>query len=247
MLSIGILTHFAPKTLANTLSTYKKAGLFDVSDDIFVVIQMSERQDQEKKVCDMFGIRAVCLPDNGNMASGFKAIYENAKYEYVLFLENDFILQTTPAETKTFIENALHFLQHKRVDIVRGRSRKYPGEPNYAEKHTYVHPDEFVESSELSECIYWVSDPERLYPTKISRVQPLITGDTWYQSLSESCNYTNNPYVCSKTFFRKYILPYLRFGGSIEKDIAAIWQKSHHRCVFGPGLFTHNRYLDGHS
>ena len=246
MLSIGILSHYAPKTLEHTLATYKNAGLFELSNDIFVVIQKSNRQEQEKIVCESFGVRAICLPDNGKMASGFKAIYENALHDYILFLENDFIIGASPQETKEFIENTLYFLNTMKVDIVRGRSRKHPGEPNYAYHLRNTSPEKLINCMHLSESIYWLEDPEIVYPTKISRIQPFIGKEKWYTSSSESCNYTNNPYICSKDFFSRVVLPHIKFGGNIEDELTDIWSKSNYTCVFGPGLFTHDRTFDGH-
>jgi glycosyltransferase involved in cell wall biosynthesis len=238
MLSVGILSHFAPHTLEKTLISYKKHGLFELSDDIFAVLQLSNRQEEEKIICDKFNVRSICLDDNGRMGSGFKAIYENARHEYILFLENDFEINEEN-ETKEFIENSMYFIKEMNVDVVRGRSRKNPGEPNFA-----LHVKNL--SSHLSECIYYIDDPEIIHPTKIYRIKPKIGDKKWYTSTSEFCNYTNNPYICSKIFFEKTVLPYCIFGCNIENDLTYIWSKNTYKCVYGPGLFTHYR-LDGHS
>lgn len=246
MLSIGILTYYAPKTLEHTLQTYRKNGLLDQSDDVFVVIQFSSRQDQEKSVCDSFGVRAVCLPDNGKMAWGFKQIYEHAKHDIILFLENDFIIDTSVEDTTTFFNNCTHFLKEG-VDIVRGRSRAHPGDPNYAYIHLrHIPPEQFVNNTHLSESIYWLEDPEQTYPSKISRVTPACGTDKWYSTSSRHCNYTNNPYICSKEFFKKAILPFIEFGKDLEKELTKHWANNQYTCVFGPGLFTHDRAYDGH-
>ena len=247
MISVGILSHYAPKTLEYTLKSYKAAGLFDLTDDIFAVLQMSNRQHEEKAVCDSFQIRAICLPDNGRMASGFKAIYENANHEYILFLENDFVIHESPAKTIDFFKNIMYFMTSMNVDIVRGRSRTMPGEPNHA-KNAYKNwdPSVFIHELHLSECIAWVEDPELIYPSKISRVEPICGTDKWYTSSSASCCYTNNPYVCSKMFFKRAILPYIQYGCDVETELTKKWSESEYICVFGPGLFTHERRFDGH-
>jgi GT2 family glycosyltransferase len=107
MLSIGILSHYAPNTLSKTLSSYK--SLFEITDDIFAVLQYSDKQKEEEKVCEEFQIRYISLSDNGIMGSGFKAIYENAKYDYILFLENDFEIDKN-INVDDFINNSIHFL-----------------------------------------------------------------------------------------------------------------------------------------
>ncbi len=248
MLSIGILSHYAPKTLRNTLETYKKNGLFEVSDDIFAVLQMSNRQQQEIDVCNEFNIRYVALSNNGRMAWGFKEIYENAKYEYILFLENDFCIYCDNTEVKEYIENALYFLNNGIVDIIRGRSRKNPGEPNYGYQYLrHIEPSKFIDCMHLAECSWWLTEPEKIYPTKISKINPLYGNNDWYLTTAKSCNYSNNPYICSKSFFKHAILPYIEFGKNLEDELTPIWATKDYKCGFGYGIFTHNRSYDGHN
>lgn len=247
MISIGILSYNAPQTLENTLNSYKNTGLLDLTDDIFVVSQMSDRQAEEKAVCDMFGLRCILLPDNGKMAWGFKAIYENAKHDSIMFLENDFVINASRQDVMHFYRNAIYFLKIQKADIVRGRSVSNAGWPNYAHMNLCnIDPSEFINHKHLSECIYWVSEPDLLYPSKISKISPLIQNkySKWYKCNSYSCFYTNNPYVCSKKFFEKNILPYLKFNANIEDEMENEWRHKNFTCVFGPGLFTHDRKFE---
>lgn len=249
MLSIGILTFNAQKTLENSLLTYKETGLLNLTDDVFVVSQMSDLQSEEKVVCDSFGLRCILMPDNGKMAWGFKAIYENAKYENILFLENDFVINASKKDVKIFYVNCLYFLKVQNADIVRARSRKEPGFPNYAHMNlSHIDAIELIDDKHLSECIYWVEDPELIYPSKISRIKPFVQNGLWkwYKTTSYSCNYTNNPYACTKTFFRNNILPHVTFGANLEDEMNNEWRHKNFTCIFGPGLFTHDRKFDGH-
>jgi hypothetical protein len=242
MLSIGVLTYNAPTTLHHSLNSYKESELLTLTDDFFVVIQMSPRQQEERGICEKFNIRFILLPDNGNMASGFKSIYENAKYENILFLENDFIIYKNINDTKNFYDNCLFFLT--KYDVVRGRSRTKPGIPNYAYDLRHTDPSELIHHHHLAESIYWLEDPELIYPTKIEKLThtEILGNEKWYKSTSESCSYTNNPYACSKTFFKENIYPYLEYGKNIEEQMLDVWGKNH-KCIFGPGLFTHDRKI----
>ena len=245
-ISAGVLTYFAPKTLRNTLETYKKAGFLDIVEDFFVVIQKSDRQLLEKEVCDSFGVRSVLLSTNGRMASGFRAIYENARTDVILPLENDFVIQASQ-EVKPFLTNALYFLDQG-YDIVRGRSRKNAGVPNYASDFwSKESPHTFMHHTHLCECSHWEDDPDLVYPSKIQKVRPQDGSEAWYTTDARSCNYTNNPFLCKKEFFAKAILPHLVDGENIEDRLTPIWSTKAYSCVFGPGLFTHDRSYDGHS
>lgn len=189
------------------------------------------------------------MAENGNIAWGFKAIYENARNDIILFLENDFIIDTnTPKNIiEDFLANSLDFLLKNECDIVRGRSRTNPGEPNHAFRTMKnKSPATHIDSPLLSESIYWDEHPDKTYPSKISRIQPLKGNDSWYIASSKSCNYTNNPYICKRAFFKASIYPHLKFGENIEDTFSSIWTQHNYRCVFGPGLFTHYRSYDGH-
>ena len=244
-ISAGVLTYYAPKTLEYTLTTYRDSGLLRLVDDFFVVIQKSDRQMQEKEVCEAFKVRYILLTDNGHMASGFKAIYDNARNQLVLFLENDFIIEGSETETRTFLENALYFINEGH-EWVKGRSRDRAGEPNFALMFHRA-GSSLVETTHLSESIYWDESPEQTHPSKISAVTAPHGSSAWYSASSKHCNYSNNPYLCKRSFFKAEILPHLVFGENIEDRLTPMWALSNHKCIFGPGLFTHNRSYDGHT
>jgi hypothetical protein len=216
-------------------------------DDIFVVIQKSDRQMEEKEVCKEFNIRYILMPDNGKMASGFKEVYNKARNETLLFLENDFIIKTSKEEVLEFLLNSLYFLHKGGYDIVRGRSRDNPGVPNHAYNNMKdKSPYTLVNDSHLSESIYWDTNPDKTYPSKITRIIPIQGDKPWYTSSSKSCNYTNNPFLCTRTFFKEAIYPHLYVNENIEDRITPLWSNMDYKCVFGPGLFTHDRSYDGH-
>jgi glycosyltransferase involved in cell wall biosynthesis len=248
MISIGIHTWNAPITLERSLTTYKESALLEVSDDIFVVSQNSESQAAEKEICDKFGIKFIALPDNGRMGSGYNAIYENAKHEYLMLLENDWTLNADRDSVDYFFANAIEFLKNG-YDVVRARSRSNPGVPNGAAAWFSHHPPEIILQhgpNYLSESMFWINDPESVFPDHISKVDSVIParnhGESWYTATSDYCNHTNQPCIYKKSFYRDAILPYCVFGKSIEDQIHNNWAKQQYKCVFGFGLFTHERH-----
>ena len=244
-ISVGILSYFAPKTLDHTLKSYRDSGFLDIIDDLFVVIQISDRQKEEEAVCKTYNIKYILLPDNGNIASGFKIIYDNAKHEILLFLENDFIIENKE-EVSDFLKNAVYFLKEDFCDVVRCRSRNNSGVPNYAKDSFIGKSSEDIKNSiHLSEIFYIDTNPEKTYPDKIKKIDPTIGDKPWYITSSRYCNYTNNPCMYKRQFIKDEILPHLVYGENIEDRITTIWSSKNYRCVFGPGLFTHDRKYDG--
>ena len=39
--------------------TYKVSGLLDISNDVFAILQKSDKQDEEVKVCEKYTIRYI--------------------------------------------------------------------------------------------------------------------------------------------------------------------------------------------
>ena len=253
MLSVGIHTWNAPITLERSLNTYKESGFLEISDDIFVVSQKSELQETEKEICDRFGIRFIALPDNGMMGSGYKAIYDNAKHEYLMLLENDWPINANRGSVSYFFVNAVEFLRNG-YDVVRARSRENPGMPNAALWwFGKSKPEDVLKMTRpanglqyLSESIFWEEHPEIAFPNHISKIESAIParthGESWYTTTSKNCNHTNQPCIYKKSFFRDAILPYCVFGKTIEDQIRNAWATHEYKCVFGFGLFTHERH-----
>lgn len=253
MITIGILTYYAPKTLEYTLNSYVKAGLFELLEDIFVVIQKSSRQIEEEAVCKKFNVRYISLNTNGRMAGGFKAIYENANpnNKYIMFLENDFTIGVNKEKVVNFFKNAFYFLESGMADVIRARNRNNIINNCGYEYLRNIPPHEFVNNTHLSECIFWLDHPEILYSTKIKKVEGLIPAEEldeeWYISTSKYCNYTNQPCIYLKDFYKTEVYPYLVHGENIEDRLTDIWATKNYNCIFGYGIFDHDRCFDGHN
>jgi hypothetical protein len=241
--SIGILTHRSPVTLFNTFLSYQASGLLECTDDIFCIIQPSDKQDQEVECCNHFQVRAVVEKENGMMAWGIKRVFEEAKYENVLFLESDFRCLRQKETIQNLLSYALQVLETKEADVVRLRSLKKAGHPlqiNHFKGNELSSPDHI---RQLYVCTHYLEHPEDSFPDAISVVKrnPLI-----YRMSSKHCVYTNNPTLVTKEFFTQSILPYIQFGKHLEPEIDTDWATKYtHTIYITEGLFTHVR-LDGH-
>lgn len=242
-ISIGILTHRSPVTLFNTFLSYKASGLLDCTDDIFCIIQPSDKQDQEVECCNQFQVRAVVETENGMMAGGIKRVFEEAKYENILFLESDFRCTTAKSITKDILEYAISVIHSKETDIVRLRSLVYPGHPIQAKSFIGKELIDDDHAGQLYLCTHYLAEPEKKFPEYISLVKenPRV-----YKMSSKHCVYTNNPTITSKAFFTKNIFPYIEVGKHLEPEIGIDWKhKFSHSIYITQGIFTHVR-LDGH-
>jgi hypothetical protein len=242
-LSVGILTHRSPITLENTLVSYKESGLLDLVDDIYCIIQPSDKANQELCVCIYYGVRPVLEEKNGMMAWGIKRVFEEAKHEYVLFLESDFRSLYKKEIIKTMLDYAIHVLSNKEADVIKLRSLKRPGHPNQSRLFDGKETMDDDHLGQLYFCTNYLEEPEKKFPEYVSLVQdkPRV-----YKMSSKNCVYSNNPNITSKEFFKSNILPYVEFGKHLEPEIGIDWKRKYNHIIYIPqGIFAHVR-LDGH-
>lgn len=234
-ISIRILSWNNGKTLKNTLSSYRKNGLLEISDDITVLFQ--EVSNQDKEIAKQFGIKHIGLEENIGIGKGVSQLIENAKYELVLFLENDWELIENKKTLQERINSGIKMLENG-FDIIRYRSRKNPGYPVHSLTHKgkeleYYDDWHKVTSPHLLESLYWL-DPTKSFPDKIQKQgEYFITTSRW-------ANWTNNPFLLRKDFYLKNISEIAKKSEHFERDIAEWWVKQDFRIAQGEGLFTHN-------
>ena len=233
--SIGILSWNNLKTLKNTLKSYKKNGLLDVSDDIVILFQ--DVTDADKALADRFKVKYIGLHENVGIGNGIKRLAQNAKYEQMLFLENDFELTENFSAVFSRIQSGLAKI-NAGYDVVRFRSRKNPGHPLFSLDHKGNELDYYDDwhectSPHLLESLHWL-DPAERFPDKIQR-----DGDE-FVTTSRWANWTNNPFLINRHFLIDTILPFAGESVSFERNIASWWVKQNFKIAQGEGLFTHN-------
>jgi hypothetical protein len=178
------------------------------------------------------------------MAWGIKQVFEEAKYENILFLECDFRCYEKKNIVETYLNYAVSCIESKEADIVRLRSLKRPGHPIQALNFKGNELKSYDHLRQLYLCTHYLDEPQISFPGFISLVK--YENPRVYKMSSQHCVYTNNPTITSKRFFNKNILPYVSFGKHLEPEIDSDWaNKYDHKIYITSGLFTHVR-MDGH-
>tara|TARA_R110000868_G_scaffold124816_1_gene329720 strand:- start:9543 stop:10424 length:882 start_codon:yes stop_codon:yes gene_type:complete len=248
-LSIGLLTFNSPKTLKNTLESYKYTKLLELSDDICCIIQPSSKQSEEENICKEYNIKSYIQTSNTKMAGAIKTIWNTCKYDYMMFLECDFVICENENKIKNILNFGLTELKNDKVDLVRLRSLKNPGHPIQTNLIKTRILNSSCESNEdlkrnLNYLTNGYDNPDELYPKYIKKYS---TNPKMYLMSSKYCGYTNNPYIVTRKFYINNINPHCVDGEILENRMDENWYKPNtdHRILITEGLFKHNR-LDGH-
>ncbi len=234
-LSICILSWKNEITLENTLKSYKKNGLLDVSDDITILFQEVSMEDI--KIAEKYGVQHIDLKENIGIGKGIIKLLENAKNNLVLFLENDWELVEDKTTTLQQLTQGVELLQNG-YDVVRFRSRKKPGHPLHSLRHKgneldYYDDWHLCTSPHLLESLHWL-DPAKEFPDKIQMQNGFfVTTSRW-------ANWTNNPFMLNKKFYLEKLTPFAGEGVHFEKNVAPWWVEQNFKIAQGEGLFMHN-------
>lgn len=252
-LSIGILSWKRNDVLRQTLLSYKKNGLLETSNDITVFF--NEMGDEEVSLAKEFGLKHIGSTENIGIKNGYKALVDNAKNEYFLFLENDWYLFENRETTQKRLESGIEILSENKAQVVRYRSRKFPGFPCGIVWKNAKHP-ELTPRRDLTFVPCISENPCEVFPEIKSKE---INGETYYFFESENSLWTNNPCLFKTDFIRGILAVDLpptpnpekktRYGTSyknisLEGDMEAYWPKSGYITATSEGLFSHLDYIE---
>jgi len=231
-LSVGILSWKSPRTLINTLESYKSNGLLDMVNDVKVFFQ--EGDDIDRDIVKHFNINAILHEDNIGIGKAFTMLAQSASTPYILLLENDWVCIEKSEVVYEELCAGLDLLICKRADMIKYRHRKNPGDPLY----TYQYKDnELASPKHLFDCCHWVEDPDKKFPEYIKK----DIYNNYYLCSSKYANHTNNPTMFKTSFYLKNVSPFSGDGIDLEGKIDGWWQEQDFTVAHGNGLFTHLR------
>jgi hypothetical protein len=220
-------------TLQNSRFKEITRRLFEgASCDTLVLADRISKEDIV--VAEEYGIPYIIgIRENIGIGKAFNRLFEEAKYDKVMILENDWVLIEDKATTERVIKETIAALDGI-IHFARLRHVKNPGDPLYTRQFAGREMDS---PEHLLDSIHWLEDDLKYeYPDKIGEVNGFLFTD------SEFGNHTNNPFMCTKEFYKTHIQPYTGEGLELEGKIREYWQKAHHVVAHNKtGLFTHFR------
>jgi hypothetical protein len=230
--SVGILSWKSPKTVYNTLNSYKESGLLSMVNDVTIFFQ--EYSGIDKANADFFKIEGIYSESNIGIGKAFTKLVQSAKTSNILLLENDWVCIEPSTVVYEELNAGISLLENKQADMVKYRHRKNPGEPLYTRQYK---GREFDSPKHLFECVHWVEHPDKQFPEYISK-DPYTN---FYLCKSKYANHTNNPTMFKTRFYIDNVSPFSGEGIDLEGKIDGWWQEQDFKVAHGSGLFTHDR------
>ena len=236
-LSIGILSWHSTTTLRNTLESYKKNGLLDLTDDITIFFQ--ETVEEDFVIANDYGIKVLASVYNMGIGRANLELAKRAKYRDLLLLEHDWELVEDKETTYRRLLQGLSWLGNN-IHFVRYRHRKQPGYPLFTQpvyqgnELEHYDPEIGLKAPHLLDCIHWIEKPEEMFPDKIYKWKD------WYGSKSRWGNWTNNPGMFRTNFYIETVKDFVGDGIQLEGNISKWWARQDFNVVHGEGLFKHN-------
>ncbi len=237
--SLLILSWQSHKTLLQTLQSYKDNGLLDITDDKIIFFQQISKKDI--RIARKFGLNYYGSGHNIGIGAAYRLLAERAKHPYILYLQNDFCLIHNVSQDGSELVDGIDLLENHSFDVVLYRSRRKPGEPNWAADNVPGNEERW--QSHLFNTLYWMEHPEQSYPDKIQRCP---VNPRFLQTTARYMNYTDNPSL----YRRQWLLDTLgeRFTSNDpheitwpERVIQPWWETQDFRIAQAEGLFEHIR------
>lgn len=115
-LTIAMLGWRAKATTRRTLESWVRSDLVRCADEFFVFF--NQITDADRALAAEFGVDCRGSEKNLGIWAGKEAILDEAKGDYILFLDDDHDVVVSREETKRWIDASLGLLKANRADIV---------------------------------------------------------------------------------------------------------------------------------
>ncbi len=234
-LTLCVLSWKSYKTLNNTLSSYKKNGLLELSNQRLIFFQ--EINEEDKTIATGYGFDFLGSKNNIGIGKAFSELVNNAKSDYILLLENDWELVENISNVYKIISNSISFLKDDNADVIKLRHRKNYGHPLWSK--IAFEGNELNGLTHILESIHWIGNPHLKFPDYIEKIK---AGPDWFCSSSKNACFSNSPSLYKKSWFMHNLFKFFYESNNLwlERDIQEWWQNQDFKVVMGPGLFKHN-------
>jgi hypothetical protein len=240
-ISIGILGwNSNNSSLPNTLFSYLRNGLLDMTDDITIFFQ--ELKEEDIKLSNYFNIKYIGADTNVGIAKAFHTLVKKAKYDKFLILEHDWYLQENKQITYNRLKTSMSLLDNS-YDCIKMRSMSKPGFTDFSVIRYLDNPLEVYDTEielyhpHLLDTCHMYKNIHEIFPNKINQI--FEDGCMFYTSTSRYGNYTNNPCMYKTKFYLDILENFMCEKDELEGKLHKWWAHQNFKIAHSEGLFTH--------
>ena len=254
--AIGILSWRGYDSLENSLYSYNKHGLSNMTKHKFVCLP--EYTEEGVRIAKKYDYTPILIKQNLGILGGFKKLAEKMPKGPILLLENDLELIESKQKTYEQLEKSIYLLNKHKAIQVRLRSRLYPGEPfeglrkykKYWSNTILSRIRRLFRPGKAHKLIgtstYFLENPEKIHNNNIKKLSTgfyLVPSSvmTWANLaiLVDRDQYLNTIInKAEQTKSRKYINGFKNIEIELNSDW---WRKNEFKIIVTPGLFKHIR------
>ena len=254
--AIGILSWKGYDSLENSLYSYKKNGLSNMTNHKFVCLP--EYKEEGIKIVEKYNYRPILIKKNLGILAGFKKLAEEMPKGPILLLENDLELVEKKNETYSQLQKSINLLNKNRLIQVRLRSKKNPGEPFVGlKKYKSYWSDNIISRTKrflrpykahrlIGTSIYYHEEPDKIHPDSVKKIDK-----NFYLVTSSVLNWANLAILVDRDIYLEKIIKtaeHIKSTKNINgfKNIEielnnSWWRNNEFKILIAPGLFKHNR------
>ena len=250
-ITMYILCWKSPRTIKNTLESYKKRNLIK---HLNVVMYFQERDDKSDALAAEYGIPTVMgTNDNIGILHAFIHMIKATTTPYFILSECDFELVEDEKSVSDVLSDAMKLIRGKNVKLVKLRHRKYPGDP-LTSMFGKSKDHKFEENYRYKlETLHLLDSPEKAFPNSFTIVDKPEYNRRWYICNFNDNAWSNNVFIADTKWMKDVIVPVLEtnlktLGGNVDfnklhgaESILTTSILNEYLLAAGDGLFTHNR------
>ena len=254
--AIGILSWKGYDSLENSLYSYEKKGLSNLTKYKFVCLP--EYKDEGIKIVEKYNYKPILIKENLGILKGFKKLAKEMPKGPILLLENDLELVENKQEIYSQLQRSINLLNKYKLIQVRLRSKISPGEPfvglskykNYWSDNTiskikrYLRP--FKARRLIGTSTYFHEEPDKIHPEIVKKIYK-----GFYLVPSSVLTWTNLAILVDRDIYLETIIK--KAEQTISKKLIngfknieielnnSWWRNNEFKILITPGLFKHNR------
>ncbi len=257
--SIGILSWRGYVSLENSLITYDRHGLNNLTDSKYICLP--EYTQEGIELSKKYNYKPILFNKNIGILNGFKELAKKMPRGPLLLLENDLPLVENKEETFSLINTSISDLYNYQAAQIRLRSIADPGEPFHSiEKYKryweygfmqkirrFLRP--FKASRLIGTAPYVEKNPCLKHPNYIK-----ILANGSFLMTSKIINWSNLAIIVDKDFFLNVIIKEAEKINS-SKSVNGFqnieiemnnkwWREKNWNIIVTKGLFKHERLFD---